>query len=140
MARDRTPSQRGKFSRSKGPGFERDVVKALRPVFGSDVKRGLQSREGAEQCDCEGTPYWVECKRGRKVNWRPALKQAQADSDGRTPVVVLREDREDAVVVMRFDDWLSLHTEMREFIETITKAASDDPNFNPWNVTPKGAR
>lgn len=101
-------SQRGRRSRTKGKVWERAVAALLRPIFGDQAKRGFQSRSGRDGCDVEGTPYWLECKHGTLVNLRAALKQAIADTDGRVPVVVAKDDRSTPMAVMRLSDWLEL--------------------------------
>ncbi len=77
----------------------------MRPVY-PEAKRGFQSRSGRDGCDVEGTPYWVECKHGKCVNVRAALRQALATTDGRPVLVVAKDDRTEPIVVMRLCDWL----------------------------------
>lgn len=115
-----TASKRGRRSRTKGKVWERAVAAMLRPIFGDDeVKRGWQSRAGNEQCDVEGTPFWIECKCGTTVDMRAAMRQAMRDADCRPPVVIAKDERKPpgwrvgdpgapALVVMRLEDWLSL--------------------------------
>ncbi len=114
-------SRRGRRSRVKGKVFERAVAKLLRGVFGDGVKRGWQSRSGTEQCDVEGTPFHVECKHGKQVNLRAALRQAIADTDGRPPVVIARDDRQEPVVVMRLADWLDVMRERQLAVEAVDR-------------------
>jgi hypothetical protein len=95
----------GLYQRMKGKRVERAVAELIRRVF-PDAKRGFQSRAGTDQCDIEGTPYWFEIKGGKCPNPRAALKQAIEDTDGRTPVVVVKDDRCEPFVVMRLSDWL----------------------------------
>lgn len=96
----------GLFSRMKGKRGERAIAELLRPVFGAGVKRGWQSRSGRDGSDIEGTPYWIEVKVGKCPNVRAALKQATEATDGRMPVVVVKDDRREPFVVMRLSDWL----------------------------------
>ena len=52
------------YERRKGAVWEREGAQALRVLFPS-ARRGLsQVRSGREEPDIEGTPYWVEAKRG----------------------------------------------------------------------------
>lgn len=95
----------GLYQRMKGKRVERAVAELIRRVF-PDAKRGWQSRSGKDACDIDGTPYWIEVKGGKCPNPRAALKQAIADTDGRTPVVIVKDDRCEPFVVMRLDDWL----------------------------------
>ena len=100
----------GKMSRRKGAQYERDLVKLFRDAMpGANVRRGLQSRGGGEVPDVDCPLFWVEAKRGRKPNVRAALRQAKDDcGDDRTPVAVIRDDREEAFVVLGLDDFLQL--------------------------------
>ena len=67
----------GRASRRKGHDWERAVAKRLRAIFGTAVRRGWQSRDGAEQPDVDGSPWWVECKRSKRPNIEAALVQAE---------------------------------------------------------------
>lgn len=97
----------GLRSRRKGHGFERAIAIRLREIF-PEARRGLQYRDGAEACDVEGTPFHVECKRMKKVSVKAAFEQAVRDSNGRTPVLIYKEDRGEEMVVLRFSDFLKL--------------------------------
>lgn len=107
-ASEKNRSQRGRNARYKGAQFERDVANAFADALGIKVKRGIQSRDGKDACDVEGTSFWVEVKRGKNPNPRAALAQAITDTDGRTPIAVIRDDGKRAFVVLRFDDFLDL--------------------------------
>jgi hypothetical protein len=95
--RDRTPSQRGRASRSKGKRGELEVV-ALLIEHGFPARRGLsQPRGGGREepdvvCDalCR---YHLEVKRGARPNLTAAVRQAEADcANGQVPVAVTRAD------------------------------------------------
>lgn len=109
----------GRRARRKGKVWEREVAAMLRPVFGPAVARGFQSRSGRDGCDVEGTPFWVEAKHQQLVDLRAAVRQGLADSDGRTVVVVAKDDRKPPgwavgqpgaapLAVMLLSDWLEL--------------------------------
>lgn len=104
----------GKASREKGKRGEREVVKALR-IAGFDCRRGWQSRQGTDEADVEGTPYWIEVKRHRKVNIRSAYNQGSEDTDGRPVVVIWRDDFGEWMVSLSLEDWarmaFKLHNE-----------------------------
>lgn len=81
-------------SKRKGSAGEREVAALLAPLFGEQVKRGLaQCRDASESADVEGTPYWVESKRYKGIAALRFLDQATKATDGRPPVVFMREDR-----------------------------------------------
>ena len=82
----------GKKSRTKGLDFERWVAKRMREKF-PEAKRGLQSREGDEAPDVDGTPWFIECKRyAKKVDLGAAMAQVLAAKDQRPAIVVWRVD------------------------------------------------
>jgi hypothetical protein len=96
-------------SRRKGAEYERTIAREWRDsrLF-PHAERGLgQSRSAArEGCDVEGTPYWVEAKnRARHESPWAYMAQAEADTDGRVPVVVMHAPRKSDLVVMRRADW-----------------------------------
>ena len=96
--------------RRKGHDFERRIANELRGVW-PDACRGYgQSRSGADVPDVDGTPFWIECKRGtaRYVNERQALKQAQANSDGRPAIAICKVDREEITVTLTLDTFRRL--------------------------------
>ena len=98
----------GLRSRRKGAGFEREVAAMFRPIYGEEVRRGYQTRDGSEAPDVDLTPWWIECKRGKKPNPRAALKQATEATDGRPCIVIGRDDREEAWAFMRARDLLDI--------------------------------
>jgi hypothetical protein len=100
----------GKASRDKGKRWERAVAKDLREIYGQRIRRGWQAREGDDEADIHGTPwFWYECKHHKLVNYRAALRQATAAApEGLRPVVVAKDDRLDPVVVLYWRDWLWL--------------------------------
>jgi hypothetical protein len=100
----------GAASRRKGHGFERVVAQRLRDIFGDDVRRGMQYRDGAEAPDVVAPCFWIECKRGKRTNAIAALKQATEASNGKGvwPIAVCKNDNEPAIVTMSLEDFLDL--------------------------------
>lgn len=109
-------ASRGRGARQKGFTFERDIAKALSEATGHEWKRGLgQTRGGgAEAADVisEDVPdVHVECKRQQRVSIKSAVKQALSDrDDGDLAVVVTKDDREETLVTMTWDDWVKMFT------------------------------
>lgn len=106
----------GTTSRRKGHDFERWVARRLREEFpGRNVQRGIQTRGGgAEAADVvvEGWDFHVECKVGKKPNVRAALKQALSDAkEGKTPIAVIKDDRQKPFITMMLDDFLAVYSE-----------------------------
>ena len=96
-------------SRRKGHTFERKMAIAFRALW-PDARRGLQYQDGAECPDVMGTPYWVECKCGKRTNIKAALRQAEAASNNRQPVlVVTKDDGQSVLVTMKWEDFFDLH-------------------------------
>lgn len=123
-------SRRGKKSRNKGAGFEREVATELRDPY-PKAKRGLgQARAAGEVPDVEGTPYWLELKcYARAINVRAVMAQAEqaaaehAVREGlpaRLPVVIARKTgmRPD-LVTMRMADWLALVRRVAELEDAL---------------------
>jgi hypothetical protein len=101
----------GAGARRKGLSFERWLAARFRAALGvPDIRRGLQTRDGAEAADVEGVPgWWVEAKAHRRVNLRAALVQALAAAPpDRKPVVIGKDDRQRPVALMLLDDFITL--------------------------------
>lgn len=95
-------------SRRKGHDFERYVAKFLRTFF-LEARRGLQY-DNPRECDVEGTPFRIECKRLRDVAARnivAALMQAKGDgerhNDPRPCIAITKADNREALVHMTLD-------------------------------------
>lgn len=54
-------SKRGRRNRRAGNAFQCQIARDLKALY-PEARRGLQSRDGSEFADVEGTPWWVECK------------------------------------------------------------------------------
>jgi hypothetical protein len=99
-----------RISITKGKNFEREVAAKLREVY-PEARRGLaQPRSGDETPDVDGTPFWVECKVGQRINVQAALSQATDATDGRPPLAVCKVDREPATATMLLSDFINLVT------------------------------
>lgn len=86
----------GRTRRKKGHAYECTVANYLKAIY-PDAKRGLQSRDGAEAADVEGTPLFIECKRHHKLTglltlYAKAVADAAKDPAGRPAVVIAKED------------------------------------------------
>jgi len=100
----------GAMSQRKGKRWELAVVHRIQRATGlPGIKRGFQCRDGAEAPDVDGVPgFWIEVKAHRRVNLRAALAQAIAAAPAdRTPVAICKDDRQEPVAVMLFDDFTS---------------------------------
>lgn len=101
----------GRGRRQKGHQFERDIANLLKKYF-PDAKRGYQSRNQIDLVpDVEIPHFFVECKRGKQTNIKAALRQAlekRSKGDDRIALAVCKDDRQDATVTLRLQDFLKL--------------------------------
>lgn len=97
----------GKGRRLKGGAGQREVAALLSELY-PEAHSGYWQHNGGDKCaDVEGTPYFIEVKRGDQTP-QSALKQAKTNTDGRTPIAFTRQDHEKWLVTMEAKDWLSL--------------------------------
>lgn len=107
----------GASSRRKGHDFERKMAILLRDLY-PNAARGDQTRFGTSQApDVDGTPYFIECKKGKRTNIKAAYSQAcegtmseahRNHSSPRPPITITQDDREHILVTMAFADWKAL--------------------------------
>lgn len=95
----------GASQRRKGASFEREIANAI------GAKRNIgQSRDGGDDITHEG--YRIECKRrarlGPMEEWM-AQAAASVQSPQEVPIVVARGDGKEALVILRFADWVELN-------------------------------
>lgn len=96
---ERTPSQRGKHSKRKGYGFERETVNLLRD-YGLEAQRVPLSGAGLEKGDLTvragfGPVYRGECKR------RAALPVWIENALGENDFMAMRADKGETLIVVR---------------------------------------
>lgn len=99
----------GASSRRKGAQGEREAADALYQLTGMAWRRTapLQTHRGGSDCpdiDCDDVPKpgsHCEVKRGKRVNVRAALRQAEGDCGARVPWVLWRDDRDEWTVTVR---------------------------------------
>ena len=110
-------SRRGRNSRRKGANMEREIARQMNERMpGLGARRSLQSRGAQDGADVDCPIFWVECKAGKKPNPRAALEQAMRDAEttGKIPVAVIRDDRRPAFAVLPWEDLLDLMAEWWE--------------------------
>ena len=116
----------GRRSRAKGAQGERDVANELQAIYPDAARGGLlqtQYGRGAPACDVEGTPWWIEVKRGARPNIQGAYEQAKNDTDGRPPLVISRKDRSVWLVTMTLERFMHLVQIIQEYQRAL------DPEF-----------
>ena len=96
-------------SKAKGSAGERELCVWL-TAHGYPARRNEQRYTGGKgnpDVSVEGLEgYHFEVKRVEKLNVSEAMRQAEADADGRIPAVVHRRNREPWLITMRLDDWI----------------------------------
>lgn len=116
----------GMRSRRKGKVGEREAAELLRELY-PEAARTISQARGAEACDVEGTPWWVEVKVGAKPNPLAALLQAKLDAaaagDDRPPLVIARRDREGTTVTLAWSDFAALVRANAEARRTLVRTA-----------------
>lgn len=106
----------------KGKRGEREVVQVLR-CHGIDAHRTAPLQAGASSSAGDVTvpgPFHLEVKRGRRVNVRAALRQAEAACpSGLSPIVVHRDDGGRWCVTAYLEDVLETTVEALKRSEVI---------------------
>jgi hypothetical protein len=100
-----------KSQRNKGRGYELEVCKTLSDSLGLVTKRNIgQSRDGGD--DITLPPFRIECKRRAKIaiyDWMDQCTKSCLEND--VPVVIIRGDAKESLVVMKLPDWIKLARE-----------------------------
>ena len=104
--------------KSKGFGFQREVVELLREHFKDELETDdiKSTSSGVSGVDIQLSPlaqkrfpFACELKRCEKVSLRQWWKQAQANSTEKLkPLVITKQNREEALVVISLQDFLEL--------------------------------
>ena len=115
MATGKTGSSLGRLKRNKGAAGERELARFL-TEHGLPAIRGRQYQGGNDSPDVklsvEG--YHFECKRTEVLHLWDALRQAQADAHGKTPIVAHRPNRKEWIAVLTLEKLVSIITELEE--------------------------
>jgi hypothetical protein len=100
----------GRLSRDKGARFEREVAKAL-----GTERTGTRGKADKEHADVVHPRFFVQCKRRAKLSISSWWKETSegATKAGKTPILVVREDRGEALAVMRLEDFGKLREAQR---------------------------
>ena len=94
-------------SRRKGANGEREVCEILNQELGWAVKRNLsQSRDGG--WDIEIAQFRIEVKRRKKLMVHEFMEQASKSAGEATPVVLMRADGEEWLLMMKLSDAMPL--------------------------------
>lgn len=104
-------------SREKGANFERYVSRMFRE-YGYEAHRTAQHKGNTgNAADVEGNYYGLhlECKSYKRIavyDWmQQAIHDAKAEGKGNKPIVIMKENYGDPLVLMRFPDFMEMYTE-----------------------------
>lgn len=132
-------------SRAKGQRGEREWVEYFKQWW-PFASRGLSQTAGASTPDVDQTPFWIECKIGKRINLFAAYEQAKSDlakeqKKGRyldlMPIVCARQDRKDGVVMVSaetFAEILELAYPQPKIAHEEIRASMVDPDRPPWDL------
>lgn len=97
--------------RNKGAGFEREIANDLTAEWGIIIRRNIgQARDGGD--DITVPPYRIECKRRKGIAVYQFMDQVMGVTEpGEIPVVIIKADRREPLVVMSYRDWKLLARE-----------------------------
>lgn len=97
------------MQRNKGKAFEQAIARDLREIFGAEVRRGWQAREGSDDPDIICPMIAPECKHQIRPNIPAALEQAlRATPPDKYAVAVTKANRSEPLATMRWADFLDL--------------------------------
>ena len=108
----------GKMQRVKGATYEREVAKFFADMLDLDFKRVLgQERDGGGDVTAEGSGFLIECKRYKAMKglygW---MRQASISSFNtlvpKIPVLAIRTDNEESLIVIRMKDTIAFAKEI----------------------------
>ena len=104
--------------KSKGFAYQREIKEILMEKFADkleegDIKTAVMGESGIDiklsPAAQKLFPFAVEAKRCEKVSLRQWWKQAKANStDKLKPILITKQNREESLVVMDMDTFLSL--------------------------------
>jgi Holliday junction resolvase len=96
----------GRMSKQKGKRGEREAAKALSEVLQCSARRGVQFQGGPDSPDVvtDIPDTHIEVKRTERFQMWPALNQAKEDANGKTPLVLTRQNGKDWVLVMELSN------------------------------------
>jgi len=102
----------GKMSRTKGRGYEQEIARALREELGVPAERVLQQWRdgGGGDVTAKDWPWLIECKRPAKFGGHKYMDQVIPDATkaGKAPVVCVRGDHAETLVMLRWADFVAL--------------------------------
>lgn len=102
-------------SKQKGKNGEVELANILKNTYGYNARRSVQYCGSNGDADVIGlNGIHIECKRVERLNVSDAMRQSINDArQGEIPTVFHRKNREQWLVTMQLDDFMSLYANMR---------------------------
>ena len=116
----------GRANNKKGKEYERTVAQKLRKIWPKAARSIGQSRQGHENPDVTGTPFWVETSKGTTVSAIAKLKQAmlardmtktEQYKDAICAVFLKHQATGQDIVVMDQKEWLDMMLNIDTILE-----------------------
>jgi hypothetical protein len=82
------------------PDLEGDIASQIMGVTGEDIVLTPHAKRLI--------PYSFECKNVEKLNVWKSFEQCKTNSGKRTPILVIKKNRETPKIVMELDEWLNI--------------------------------
>lgn len=106
----------GRSSKAKGRRLQNLVRDKLREKFTSleedDIKSAIMGTVGEDivlsPAARKVIPFSFECKNVERLQFWKTVEQAEANSNGRTPVIVVKKNGRKPYIALPLDDWLEL--------------------------------
>jgi len=101
-------TMKGNKNRQRGNTFMNYIARELRDIWFM-ARRNFQERGAIKDgADVEETPYWLECKYGKRPNLLAAIRQSVAETDGRPILIAYRQEGNAAYIIQPFRHWKKL--------------------------------
>jgi hypothetical protein len=106
----------GRSSKAKGRRLQNLVRDKLREKFTSleedDIKSAIMGTVGEDivlsPAARKVIPFSFECKNVERLQFWKTVEQAEGNSNGRTPVIVVKKNGRKPYVALPLEDWLEL--------------------------------
>ena len=106
----------GRSSKAKGRRLQNLVRDKLREKFTSleedDIKSAIMGTVGEDivlsPAARKVIPFSFECKNVERLQFWKTVEQAEGNSNGRTPVIVVKKNGRKPYIALPLDDWIEL--------------------------------
>ena len=106
----------GRSSKAKGRRLQNLVRDKLREKFTSleedDIKSAIMGTVGEDivlsPAAKKVIPFSFECKNVERLQFWKTVEQAEGNSNGRTPVIVVKKNGRKPYIALPLDDWMEL--------------------------------